>query len=79
MTEETDKLAIARQVAKLFRSQAQMAKVPPDVQLMAIELLAKTAFTLDVKEERRLQMFDTWSKSIRDDINPKKKGKTNGK
>lgn len=81
MAEDELKKRIAQQSAKLFLT--QMASAPGDVQLMAVEMLAKTIFMTSVKAEKRLQLLDQWLGSIRDavkdDLNPKKKAKTNGK
>lgn len=71
------KVAIAQQCAKLFLT--QMASVPADVQLMAIDMLARTIFTNDIKPDRRLEMFDLWSASIRKEVLKLKKAKTNAK
>lgn len=83
MAEDEIKKRTAQQCAKLFLAQMQMASVPGDVQLMAIEMLAKTVFMTSVKAERRLQLLDDWLGSIRkevkDDLNPKKKVKSSGK
>lgn len=67
---------IARQCAKLFLT--QMASVPADVQLMAIDMLARTIFINDIKPEKRLEMFDLWSDSIRKELLKARK-KPNGK
>ena len=61
------KLKIAQQAALMFINQMDATGVPPDVQLMAIELAAKTRLS-QVKESKRLWFLDAWLKSIRDDI-----------
>lgn len=75
------KQKIAKQSAKLFLT--QMVSVPGDVQLMAVEMLAKTIFMTSIVADKRLQLLDAWLRSIRDavkdDLNPKKKATTNGK
>jgi hypothetical protein len=60
------KAKIAQQLAKLFLHQA--AAVQADVQLMAIEMLAKTVFTTGIIESKRLQLADRWLKSIREHV-----------
>lgn len=73
------KLRIAQQSAKLFLT--QMAGVPTDVQLMAIEMLAAIVFTTGIKPEHQLKLLDPWLKSVRNTVlnNPEKKEKRNGK
>lgn len=60
------KLKIAQQSAKLFLT--QMAGVPADVQLMAIEMLAATVFQTGIKPEHQLRLLDPWLKSVRDTV-----------
>lgn len=60
------KLKIAQQSAKLFLT--QMAGVPADVQLMAIEMLAATVFMTGIKKEHQLKLLDPWLKSVRDTV-----------
>lgn len=57
---------IAKESAKLFLT--QMASVPADVQLMAVGMLAQTIFINDIKPQRRLELLDMWTKSVRDEI-----------
>lgn len=73
------KLRIAKQSAKLFLT--QMASVSADVQLMTIDILARTIFATGVKEDKRLKLFDDWIKPIRNEIKggPRKRTKTDGK
>lgn len=73
---DPQKIKIAQECTKLFLT--QMASVPADVQLMAIDMLARTIFTNDIKPEKRLEMFDLWSASIRTEILKLKKAKSNG-
>lgn len=75
------KLQMAQQAARLFVT--QMAGVPTDVQLMAIEMLAATVFETGIKPEHHLKLLDPWLKSIRDTVLKKpvkpKKEKRRGK
>lgn len=75
------KLRIAQQSARLFLT--QMAGVPTDVQLMAIEMLAATVFATGIKPEHQLKLLDPWLKSVRDTVLNKptkpKKDKRRGK
>lgn len=74
------KLKLAQRITKLFLT--QMASVPADVQLMSIELLARTIFLTDIRAEKRLEFFDRWSGAIRNaikaDLKQKKKAQANG-
>jgi hypothetical protein len=77
-------LHVAKQAAKLFVS--QMVAIPSGVQLMTLELLVKAIFLHDVQLTKRLELFDRWSGSIREDIkgsciveSSKKRKRTNGK
>lgn len=81
----TGYLTIARQTAKLFAT--QMAAIPSGVQLMALELLVKAIFLHDIVPAKRLELFDRWSGSMREEIksscetkssSPKKRKKTDG-
>lgn len=83
-TEAPDRTAIAVRCAKMFRVQMAAAGVTVDVQLAAIEMLAKAIFVSDVKLEKRLELLDKWSTSIRNYVvtesKPKKQPrKSNGK
>lgn len=74
---------IAKGAAMLFRSQLAPS-LPTIVQLMTIDMLAKTIFMTDVKPERRLELLDQWLDGIRkyvvDESKPKKQPrKPNGK
>lgn len=60
------KVRIAKQSARLFLT--QMASVPVDVQLMAVEMIAKAIFATSVQEPRRLEFLDKWLKQIRDGV-----------
>lgn len=73
------KIRIAKQSAKLFLT--QMVSVPADVQLMAVELIARAIFTTSVQEPRRLEYLDKWLKQIRNGVNAltTTKGKTRAK
>lgn len=57
---------IAAECAKLFT--VQTASVPVKVQLMAVEMLAKTIFLTSIKAEKRLEFFDKWTRSIRGEL-----------
>jgi hypothetical protein len=76
---DSAKLNIAKQAAKLFLT--QMASVPADVQLMTVELLARTIFETGIKAEKRIELADQWFEGIRDAVEKslKPKGKTSGK
>lgn len=75
------KLEIAQRAAQLFLT--QMAGVPTDIQLMAIEMLAGTVFKTGIKPQYQLQLLDHWLKSVRDTVLNKptkpKKDKRRGK
>jgi hypothetical protein len=76
------KLKIAQQSAKLFLNQMSAGGVTPEIQLMAVELLAKTLISTHVTESKRLQYLDLWIRSIRGDVIAAlktRKAKTNGK
>lgn len=62
------KIQIAKQSANLFVTQMAAAGVTADVQLMAVELVAKTLMITQVKESKRLQFLDMWLKSIRNEV-----------
>lgn len=57
------KTRIARQSAKLFLT--QLAAVPADVQLMAIDMIVRVIFTTSIAESKRLEILDAWLKGIR--------------
>lgn len=71
------KVQIAKQGARLFLT--QMASVPVDVQLMALEMIAKAIFATSMQEPRRLEFLDKWLKQIRDGVNALTKGKNRAK
>ncbi len=66
------RVKIAKQSARLFLT--QMASVPVDVQLMALEMIAKAVFASSVQEPRRLEFLDKWLKQIRDGVAALTKG-----
>lgn len=69
MTAEIDaKTKIAAQSAKVFLTQMNVAGVPSDVQLMAVQMLAQTIFITSVKKEKRLQFLTRWMQSLRTTI-----------
>lgn len=70
------KLQVAQRAAKLFVT--QMAGVPPDVQLMTIEILAVAIFVSGFKKEKRLSLLSRWMKSVRENVTLHTKGKTDG-
>jgi hypothetical protein len=67
----TDKLRAAQAGATLFAS--QIVDLPTDVKLMAVELVTKLIFRQGVKPEKRIELFDAWSLSIREAIKPESK------
>lgn len=64
---------IAKQSAKLFLT--QLAGVPADVQLMAIDILIRVIFTTSIAQPKRLQILDTWLKGIRTGVQAEGKKK----
>ncbi len=60
------KFELAKKGAQLFA--AQTSAFPPEVQLMAADMLVKATFMTVVKAERRLQLFDTFVRSMREEI-----------
>lgn len=72
MTDDVDlKVKIAARAAELFLR--QLAGVPADVQLMAVQMIAQTIFLSDVPKTKRLQLLTRWTQSIRTTIIEKEK------